>query len=165
LQGITVLDLILGSIFLYFFIRGFKKGFIKQTSTILGIIIALIGAIRYYDQFRIFLADFIDASLPLLQFISFAVIFIILNLVIHILGLIIKNIVDIIFLEPVDRILGGLLGVVKGGLICYLFVLILDQIPYTQVVDIVDSSYLAANLLKLTPIIQENIQSIFDHNV
>ena len=79
--------------------------------------------------------------------------------------MIIKNIIDIIFLEPVDRLLGGLLGVIKGGLLCYLLVLILDQIPYTQVVKIVDSSYLAGNLLKLTPIIQENIQNIFDHNV
>lgn len=165
MQGITALDLILGIIFLYFFIRGFKKGFIKQTSTILGIIIALIGALRYYDQFRIFLSDFVDASLPLLQFISFAIIFIVFNLVIHILGVIIKNIIDIIFLEPVDRLMGGLLGVLKGGLICYLFVLILDQIPYTQVVEILDTSYLAGNLLKLTPIIQENIQSFFDHNV
>jgi len=165
LQGITALDIILGVIFLYFFVRGFKKGFIKQTSTILGIIIALIVAIRYYENFQGFLIDFIDVSLPMLQFISFAIIFIVLNLVIHIIGMIIKNIIDIIFLEPVDRLLGGILGVIKGGLLCYLLVLILDQIPYTQVVKIVDSSYLAGNLLKLTPIIQENIQNIFDHNV
>ena len=165
MQGITALDIILGVIFLYFFVRGFKKGFIKQTSTILGIIIALIVAIRYYENFQGFLVDFIDVSLPMLQFISFAIIFIVLNLVIHIIGMVIKNIIDIIFLEPVDRLLGGLLGVIKGGLLCYLLVLILDQIPYTQVVKIVDSSYLAGNLLKLTPIIQENIQNIFDHNV
>ncbi len=164
MDGLTALDIILGIIFLYFFIRGFKKGFIKQTSSILGIIIALIIAIKYYEQFQLFLTDFIDVSLPLLQFISFAIIFIIMNLIIHIIGMIIKNIIDIIFLEPVDHFLGGVLGLVKGVLLCYLFVLILDQIPYTQVTKAVESSYLAGNLLKLTPVIQNNIQNLIDHN-
>ncbi len=160
----TILDMIISAILLYFILRGYNKGFIKQTSTILGLLIAFIAAINYYDNFQEYLVNYIDVSEPLLQFISFAIIFVVLNLVIHIIGIILKNVIDLLFLEPVDHIVGAVLGMVKGGLLVYLLVLVLSQIPYNQVVDVVDKSYMANNLMEITPIIQENIKHIFDHN-
>lgn len=149
---------------MYFILHGYHRGFIKQTSTILGLLIALVVAIKQYENFQIYLEPYLDVSPPMLQFISFAVIFIIFNLVVHILGLVFKNLINLVFLDPVDHIAGAVLGLIKGGILVYLLLLVLTQIPLQELEDIVNRSFLASNMLELTPIIHQNIREIFGHN-
>lgn len=161
MDTINFLDIIILVVFLFFGYNGLRRGFIDQTSTILGLIIALIVAVRQYEYFQSYLEPYLDLSTSLIQFISFAVIFVVVNIVIHVLGIALKRIVDAVFLQPVDRAAGLLLGVVKGGIIVYLLVLIMAQIPYQRVLNAVDSSFLAGRILEMTPIIQEKIGDIF----
>jgi membrane protein required for colicin V production len=163
LDGITILDIIIGAIFMYFIMSGYYKGFIKQTSTILGLLVALVIAIKQYQNFQVYLEPYLDVSLPMQQFISFAAIFIIFNLVIHILGLILKNVINLMFLDPVDHIAGAVLGLLKGGILVYFFVLILVEIPLQGLEEMIDKSFLATNILGITPYIHQNIKVIFGH--
>lgn len=161
MNSITVLDIVLLVLFLYFLYSGYSKGFIKQTSTILGIIVALLIAINYYQWFEKYLLPYVDVSEQMLQFLSFAVLFILVNIFIHLLGVIFKKILDMLFLDPLDHVAGAVLGLLKGGLIAYFLVLILAQIPYNGLSEIVDRSFLAARLLDFTPIIKQNLQMFF----
>ncbi|PTV93714.1 membrane protein required for colicin V production [Halanaerobium saccharolyticum] len=158
---INFLDLIILVILLFFAFNGFRRGFIDQISTILGLLAALFVAVRQYQYFTQFLEPYLDLSISLLQFISFAVIFIVVNIVIHVLGITLKKIVDSIFLQPVDRALGFLLGLVKGGIIIYLLVLILVQIPYQKINDVLNNSFLASRIIEASPLIQSKIEEIF----
>jgi membrane protein required for colicin V production len=161
LDIINFLDLIILVILLFFAFNGFRRGFIDQISTILGLLAALFVAVRQYQYFTQFLEPYLDLSISLLQFISFAVIFIVVNIVIHVLGITLKKIVDSIFLQPVDRALGFLLGLVKGGIIIYLLVLILVQIPYQKINDVLNNSFLASRIIEASPLIQSKIEEIF----
>lgn len=107
---INFLDIIILVLTLFFAYNGFRRGFIDQTSTILGLLAALFVAVRQYVYFTQFLKPYLDLSTSLLQFISFAVIFIVVNIVIHVLGITLKKIVDAIFLQPVDRVAGFFVG-------------------------------------------------------
>ncbi|TDO92220.1 membrane protein required for colicin V production [Halanaerobium saccharolyticum] len=158
---INFLDVIILVIILFFAFNGFRRGFIDQTSTILGLLAALFVAVKQYQYFTQFLEPYLDLSISLLQFISFAVIFIVVNIVIHVLGITLKKIVDSIFLQPVDRGLGFLLGLVKGGIIIYLLVLILTQIPYQKLNDVLNNSFLASRIIEASPLIQSKIEEIF----
>ncbi len=161
MTGFSILDLIIAILLLYFILRGYKKGFIQQTSTILGLLIALYMAIRLYQSFTIYLEPYLDLSYSLLNFISFAIIFIVFNIVIHILGVVAKNILKLIFLEPLDHVAGAALGMIKGGLLAYLLVLFLSEIPYTQVNNFLDNSLLASNIRELSPVIHQSIRNLF----
>lgn len=97
----------------------------------------------------------------MLQFISFAVIFIVVNIVIHILGITLKKIVDSIFLQPVDHAAGFVLGIFKAGVIIYLLILILAQIPYQKINDVLNDSFLAGKIIEASPLIQSKIEEIF----
>ena len=158
---INFLDIIILVILLFFAFNGFRRGFIDQTSTILGLLAALFVAVRQYEYFTQFLEPHLDLSISLLQFISFAVIFIVVNIVIHVLGIILKKIVDAIFLQPVDRGLGFLLGIIKAGIIIYLMILILAQIPYQNINDVLNESFLASRIIEASPFIQSKIEEIF----
>ena len=162
MYGITLLDIILGLIFLYFIVKGFKRGLIKQTSTILGLVVALYISINQYQRFQLFLEPYLDVSPPVLQFISFAALFIGCNVVIHILGLALKNVIDFLFLEPLDYIAGGAVGLIKGAVLAYLTVLILTKIPLDSLQGALQHSILAQNLLDLTPFIHSNLKHIFE---
>jgi len=161
LDIINFLDIIILVILLFFAYNGFRRGFIDQTSTILGLLAALFVAVRQYEYFTQFLEPYLDLSTSLLQFISFAVIFIVVNIVIHVLGITLKKIVDAIFLQPVDRAAGFLLGLVKAGIIVYLLILILAQIPYQKINDVLNESFLAKRIIEASPFIQSKIEEIF----
>ena len=88
---ITAIDIIILINFLFFVIAGFNRGFIKQTSTIVGIIFALIIAINNYQALIPYLEERILVSEGMLQFISFTILFILINLFVHLLGFILKK--------------------------------------------------------------------------
>ena len=162
MNGITVIDIVIAVLGLYFIVRGFERGFIDQTSKILGLLIALYIAIQQYQYFQVYLEPYLDLPSPLMQFISFAVIFIVFNIVVYILGNVLKQIIRFLFLKPLDHLAGGVLGLIKGGIVVYLLVFLLNEIPYPGLVDMLDSSYLATNLMEITPLIQENLDNIFN---
>jgi membrane protein required for colicin V production len=161
LDIINFLDIIILVLTLFFAYNGFRRGFIDQTSTILGLLAALFVAVRQYVYFTQFLEPYLDLSTSLLQFISFAVIFIVVNIVIHVLGITLKKIVDAIFLQPVDRVAGFLLGIFKAGIIVYLLILILAQIPHPKVDDVLSQSFFAERIIEASPLIQSKIEEIF----
>lgn len=96
---INFFDIIILVMMLFFAYNGFRRGFIDQTSTILGLIAALFVAVRQYDYFRVLLEPYLDLSTSLLQFISFVVVFIVVNIAIHVVGITIKRIIDAILFK------------------------------------------------------------------
>jgi len=159
--SITAIDLIILIIFLFFVIGGYNRGFIKQTSTIIGIILALIIAINNHRFLMPFLEKRILVSEEMLQFLSFAILFVLINLFVHLLGFILKGVMDALFLKPIDQAAGAILGIIKGVFVSYFLVLILSHIPYLTVQEYLGSSILADRILDLTPIIQNTLQNIF----
>lgn len=146
---------------LFFAFNGFRRGFIDQTSTILGLIAALFVAVRQYQYFETLLEPYLDLSPSMLQFISFTAIFIVVNIVIHVLGISLKRLTDAIFLQPVDKAAGFILGLLKAGIIIYLLILIMAQIPYSRVNNVLEESFLAQRVIEASPFIQSKIEEIF----
>ncbi|MGM0437140.1 MAG: CvpA family protein [Bacillota bacterium] len=161
MQSLNVLDLILILFFLLFIINGYKNGFIEQISVILGIVISFYFAIRFYPEMEVLLVPYFDIPERLLEFISFSLIFIILNILIHLLAEGIKNILDLLFLKSLDQLMGAFLGLIKGILILYLLILFINQIPYTKVRNLVDNSIIAKNFLEMNPKIQNSLENFF----
>lgn len=145
----------------YFVIGGYSKGFIKQTSTILGIIFALVISMNYYYEFITVIEPYIQVSPAMLQFVSFAILFIVINIFIHALGFICKKILDALFLKPVDHAAGAALGLIKGFIVSYLLVLMLSHVPYLSLAEHINDSILAAKILGMTPFLQNSLQNIF----
>lgn len=117
--------------------------------------------LKYYHILIPYLSNYFNFSGPLLQFISFAVVFIAFNIVVHALGAVIRNILNILFLKPLDHIAGAAFGLVKGALLIYLVIFILAEIPFEEVEQLIASSFFAENILDMTPLIQKSLEEIF----
>ena len=155
MNGLSLLDIFISLIVLYFLVSGYRKGFIRQTATIIGIVISAYMAFRFYLDLVEIMAGYIDLSPTILQFISFSLIFIIFNVVIHLISDSLRSIFKKLYLEPADKAGGFIMGGIKGILIVYLIVLVLNEIPLTEVEAIIANSYLAERLLSLTPVFQD----------
>ena len=160
MNGLSILDIGLLVFFMFFIIKGYNSGFVRQTSTLLGLLVALIMAVNYFLYLEEYLRPYLNVSPTLLQFISFAIIFILCNVVIHLLGMMVKRILDLLFLDPLDHIAGAFFGLVKGGVIAYFLVIFLTRVPHQQVEQIVNSSLLANNLLEITPALYQTFQDL-----
>ena len=109
-------DILIVIIFGFCLIRGFFRGFIKEVSSIIGVLGGFYAAYTYYMDFAKLLSGWIlDKSY--LYIISFLIIFCGVFLIISIVGVVIKYILNIAFLGWIDRICGAGFGIIKATLI------------------------------------------------
>jgi len=112
----NLFDIILIIILIYCFIRGIFRGLLKEISSLIGVLGGFYAAYSHYKEAGIYLKRwFTDPSY--INILSFLIIFVCVFLLVSILGIIIKYILKIIFLGWVDRVFGGIFGLLKGILI------------------------------------------------
>ncbi|MDD2603207.1 MAG: CvpA family protein [Desulfobacterales bacterium] len=100
----------------YALIRGIFRGLIKEMAAIIGVAAGFWGAYTYYPLLADFLSPWIDNP-GHLKIVSFLVIFCVVLLVVSIVGVVIKYLLRVAFLGWLDRICGGLFGLLKAVLI------------------------------------------------
>jgi membrane protein required for colicin V production len=130
----TWLDVILGIIILALLIHGIVIGLIRGVFDIIGIILGYLLAVSYSGMIKI----------P--KFLAFLLIFIIAVVAISVLGRVISKFIHITPLGSIDRILGGMLGLLKGLIICFVFLIILLLINKST--KVIDKSEIAPWVLK-----------------
>ncbi len=110
----------------YTLIRGLFRGLVKEFASIFGLIAGFIVANAYYSQ----VMQAVQKILPNPQYaaiISYVLLFLgVLGAIIFI-GAGLRKLMEAVMLGWLDRLGGGLLGVVKGGLICSLILFFLTM--------------------------------------
>jgi membrane protein required for colicin V production len=109
-------DIIVIVILGYCLIRGIFRGFVKELSSIIGVLGGFYAAFTYYMVVAKPLSKWI-ANTGYLNILSFLIIFCGVFIIISILGVIINYLLKIAFLGWLDRIFGAVFGAMKGILI------------------------------------------------
>ncbi len=109
----TWIDIIIIIIILALTIHGIIIGLIRGMFDILGIIVGYILAVQY------------SGLMEIPRFLAFLLIFIIVVIIVSILGRIISKVIHATPFGFVDRILGGFVGLLKGLIICFVFLIVL----------------------------------------
>jgi membrane protein required for colicin V production len=120
----NLLDYLLVAILGYCLVRGIFRGLVKELSSIIGVLGGFYAAYTYYPQMAKPLGHWIENT-GYLNILSFLILFVGIYLVVSITGVMIKHLMNIVFLGWVDRIGGALFGAVKGFLITTVVILIL----------------------------------------
>ncbi len=105
---------ILGFIILGF-ILGFKDGFIKKIFSFVGLVLAILAALTFSPRMRAFLIKYLDINPSTAVIISFIIVFLIVIILSKILIKIIRPKRSVFGF--IDRILGGLIGLLQMGLL------------------------------------------------
>lgn len=144
----NILDVAIVALLTFFVVKGFVQGLVKEVMGLVGIIAALFLSVAFYKP----VADMARSSLHLTaQWVDAAAFAAILLIVFGLsvwLGVMISKLLMKVKLSPINRLLGGALGLAKGVLLAYVLLnLLLLLMPFKPPVQL-QSSYVASYVIQ-----------------
>ena len=158
------LDIGILSIASIFFIRGLFRGFVFELVTVIGLILGYIISITYLSIVSAFiLSHFPTFPDSVVNIVSFLVLFVGTNLLLRLVANLLTKTLQIAMLGWLNRLLGGIFGMVKCLIVLSIFVFLIDLMPFASVflekINASDS-YLYPVLEILGPRLYEQIKQI-----
>lgn len=127
----NTIDIILAALLLFGLIRGFFKGFFVEVTTLVALALGLYGAIH----FSYFAAGFIEprVSWPLnyVETASFAVTFLVVVVLLFLLGRVLTKLAEAASLGILNKLMGGVFGMLKIGLVLSVLLIVFDHVNRT----------------------------------
>jgi membrane protein required for colicin V production len=155
---LNLIDIVVIILAVVFMVKGYKLGLIKQLTAILAIIMAIYVAQEQYTIIAGFLTKEFSLTSKLAEVLSFFIIIITVTLVINYIGYFLTQLLDIIFLSFIDNFGGLLFGLIKGFLILYIGLLLLNIIPVDLVEKEIAQSYFAPKILSFSSVVDKKIE-------
>ncbi len=159
-KGMALIDIILGALLLFGLIRGLMKGLFVEVASLVALIAGVYGAIHFSN----FAAEFLDSKLDwdekYINIVAFAITFVIIVLMIALAGKALTKLADFAALGILNKLLGGVFGALKIGLILSVLLIVFDNmnnsIPFADKEDL-DASILYKPVKGLAPMIFPSI--------
>lgn len=111
------LDIILALFLIWAAFRGFTKGFIITVASLLALILGIYGGIHFSGYAVSILAEKLDPDPRHIEIISFAITFVAIVILVHLVAWLVDKLVNAIALGFVNRILGILFNSIKMAFI------------------------------------------------
>ena len=141
----SVLDIILGALLLFGLVNGFIKGLFVEIASLLALVLGVYGAIHFSDFAADLLQSRFDWSEKTINITAFAITFVVIVLTISLAGKALTKIADFAALGIINKLLGGVFGALKIGLILSIILIVFDKMNRT--LPFVDKSELEESVL------------------
>jgi len=152
----NILDIILGALILFGLIRGLSKGLFVEVASLIALVAGVYGAIHFSDFAAGFLESRVEWSEKTINITAFAITFVIIVLVISMAGKALTKLADFAALGLLNKLLGGIFGALKIGLILSIALMIFSKmnrtIPFLETNDL-ENSMLYKPVESLAPMI------------
>jgi membrane protein required for colicin V production len=139
----SIIDIVLGALLLFGLIRGAMKGFFVEITSLLALVLGVYGAIHFSSFAAKFLESKGDWNEKTINIIAFAITFVIIVLVISLAGKALTKLADFVALGILNKLLGGVFGALKIGLILSVLLIIFNKLnntlPFMEKKDLEDS--------------------------
>ena len=122
------IDLILAVFLVWAAYKGFKNGLIIEVASLAALILGIFGAIKFSGLTADFLVEQFDLTTQYLSLIAFAITFVCIVIVVHLLARFLDKLVKAIALGFINRLAGIVFGVVKVAFILSIVLVILNAI-------------------------------------
>lgn len=123
-SALTMFDIAVGLIVLFFVVRGVWIGLVRQLAAFCALIGGYWLAAHYHGDIAPYAARFIENQ-KLLFVVSFACIFLAAAVAFTLLGKMLRRVMEITLMGWFDRLLGGGLGAIKGAVLTSLIYMFL----------------------------------------
>lgn len=153
-------DIIIAALLIFGFVRGLMKGLFVEVASL----VALVGGVYGAIHFSYFIGDYLKTSVSwseeYISLAAFAGTFIVLIIAIALIGKMLTKLADFASLGILNKILGGVFGALKIGLILSVIFLFFskmnDTIPFIKK-ETLDQSILYGPVKKIAPMIFPSI--------
>ncbi|MDJ0330948.1 CvpA family protein [Planococcus sp. S3-L1] len=171
-----MLDILLVILLVGGIIVGAKRGFIVQLIHMIGFVVALVAAYKYYkplseyfvlwipypainenSQFTL-VVDQLDLDQTFYQLLAFALIFFVVKFALQLVA----SMFDFLKFLPVlgffSKILGAILGFIEAYILLFIFIYVFALLPLDVVQNQLENSGLAQSMIENTPYFSEKVK-------
>jgi membrane protein required for colicin V production len=139
----TIIDIVLGALLLFGLVRGLFKGLFVEVASLLALVLGVYGAIHFSNFAASFLESRVDWSEKYINIVAFAITFVVIILAIGLAGKALTKLADFAALGILNKLLGGVFGALKIGLILSVALIVFDKmnntLPFVDEKDLEDS--------------------------
>ena len=156
----SIIDIVLAALLLFGFIRGLFKGLFVEIASLVALVLGVYGAIH----FSYFAADLLESKVDwnekTINIVAFAITFVIIVLAISLAGKALTKLADFAALGLLNKLLGGVFGALKIGLILSVLLIVFNKLnntlPFMEKEDL-EESVLYKPVKSLAPMIFPNL--------
>lgn len=122
------IDIVLCIPLLWGLYKGFTRGIIIEAASIISLGLAIWGGVKFHNFLTGYIHQHLNWDSKYLPIISFAIIFLGVLLVVYGIAKLLERVVKAVSLGFVNKLAGGIFGVLKFGLILSIFIFVLNAI-------------------------------------
>ena len=156
----NIFDIIIAALLLFGFVRGLMKGLFVEVASLVALVGGVYGAIHFSYFIGNFLKESVSWKEEYITLAAFAATFVVIIIVIALVGKMLTKLADFAALGIINKILGGVFGALKIGLILSVIFIFFgkmnDTIPFIKK-ETLDESILYEPVRKIAPIIFPSI--------
>ena len=123
----NILDIIIGIPVLWMAYRGFTKGFVIEVTTLIALLLGIYAALNFSSYTAGLLNDYFTLEQQYMTILSFAVTFVVVVIAVVLIGRLLERFVNLIALGFLDKLAGGLFGIVKAAFIISVIFLVINS--------------------------------------
>lgn len=142
------IDIIIVVVALLFGALGLYWGLIRQVLALVGLIAGVVFASRYGGAVADALSSFVSSEM-LAGMLGFVIVLVATSSAASLLASLLRRFVGLLFLGPLDHLIGGVLGLLQGLLACTIFLLLGATFPLSLWMPAVAESRLAPTLVQV----------------
>ena len=163
----SLLDIILGVIFIMAFVRGMKKGLFVTLASLAGLVLGIYCAVYFSDYAGSYLYKWFDWSEQATNLVALVITFIAVVYLVSIAGKVLTKIMDFAFLGIFNKLLGGVCNtLIMAFIISVIFMFFDSWNPTSYVIseEKKENSYLYQPVASLAPMVLPFIlKEVKDH--
>jgi len=152
----SIIDIVLGALLLFGLIRGAMKGLFVEIASLVALVLGVYGAIHFSGFAAEFLESKVDWNEKTINIVAFATTFVIIVLVISLAGKALTKLADFAALGILNKLLGGVFGALKIGLILSVLLIVFNKmnntLPFMEKEDL-EGSMLYEPVKSIAPLI------------
>ncbi|MEK9613171.1 MAG: CvpA family protein [Flavobacteriaceae bacterium] len=140
----NTIDVIVFLFLAYGLIKGLIKGFIVEIAGMIALVIGVLGAFKFSSLLGAYLGVFVNWDSRSVQIVSFILLFMGIIFAISLIAKMITKVLQVVALGLLNRLLGGLFGLLKWFVILSVLVLIYEEI--NQIVTLFPGTLLVESI-------------------
>lgn len=148
----STLDIVLLVVILFCGLLGIYWGVIRQVLSLVGLLAGIALAGRYGGRVADSLSSFVTSDM-IAQVLGFVVVLIAVSASASLLATLLRRFVGLLFLGWLDHLIGGVLGLVQGALICAVILLFAAISPSVSLTGTLLGSRVAAPLVRVAGVV------------
>ncbi len=150
------LDAIIAIPLLWFTYKGFSKGLIIELATLIALLLGIYISAHFSDYTADFLRQKLDFHSEYMSIISFSLTFIGVVFLVMIFGKSLEKVINVLLLGFVNKILGGVFGLIKVSFVLSILIFILTTFQIEEKIidqNIQDESLLYPPIKLIAPMV------------